>query len=553
MVRLLPLLWLGCAPAEEAPVPEPAAERRSSEDPGDALVQRSEVDLLSRISLDLRGVRPSAEEIAQVEADPNALDSLTTSYLDDPRFGQQMMELYSEIYLTRADFFDANAADFGLVDDAAFTAAVGQEPLRMLAHIATEDLPYTELVTGDWTVANETLASIWPLDYPDGQTGWHRSQYTDGRPQAGALSTNGLWWRFTSTPSNANRGRANQVSRIFLCNDYLVREIAFDREVDLLDQEAIDDAIHNNEACVNCHASLDPLAAYLFGFWVYTEGSWYDMTRYHPDRERLYETYLGVSPSFYGQPGDSLTQLGQQIAADPRFVECAVSQVYTGLLKRDAQTVDADRLTAHREAFLAGGLTLKSLVQSVVQDPRYRAADTADPAIEALGATPAKLATPALLASQVADITGYEWYYSGYDMLGSDLYGVRTLAGGADGLTVTRNATEPNATVILVQERLAEAAASHVVAADQALAASDRRLFHLVDFTETHDSDPAVLTAQIQALHLRVFGKRVAPDGEEVAANLALWAELHAVSGEPGTAWAGLLSALLRDPDFLIY
>jgi hypothetical protein len=61
------------------------------------------------------------------------------------------------------------------------------------------------------------------------------------------------------------------------------------------------------------------------------------------------------------------------------------------------------------------------------------------------------------------------------------------------------------------------------------------------------------MVAQIQALHLAVLGDSVAADGEEVAANLALWSELHIVERDTRAAWAGVLSVLLRDPDFLLY
>ena len=61
------------------------------------------------------------------------------------------------------------------------------------------------------------------------------------------------------------------------------------------------------------------------------------------------------------------------------------------------------------------------------------------------------------------------------------------------------------------------------------------------------------MTAQIQALHFRIFGASVSSDGPEVAANLELWSALYAVDQDPVAAWAGLLSVLLRDPDFLLY
>lgn len=90
-----------------------------------------------------------------------------------------------------------------------------------------------------------------------------------------------------------------------------------------------------------------------------------------------------------------------------------------------------------------------------------------------------------------------------------------------------------------------------MVANDQT--ASAPRLLTEVTFEETPDSGNAAMVAQIQALHLRLYGRRIAADGPEVAANLALWSELYAIDGDIPTAWAGLLTALFADPDFLPY
>ena len=45
----------------------------------------------------------------------------------------------------------------------------------------------------------------------------------------------------------------------------------------------------------------------------------------------------------------------------------------------------------------------------------------------------------------------------------------------------------------------------------------------------------------------------MAADGPEVAANTDLWNELYATEGDPYLAWAGILCALMRDPDFILY
>jgi len=515
------------------------------------------VVLLTRMSLDLRGVRPSLAEIEAVEADPAAVDDFLEAFLADERFGEQVMSHFAPTYLTRVDTHAVTALSFGLYDDATFSRSVGDEPLRLLQYIADMDRPYHEVVTADYTMADNLLASIWPLEFTGeegsaagSEDGWRPAVYTDGRPAAGVLTTNSMWWRYRSNGSNANRARANAVSRILLCNDYLGRPIEFDRNVNLLDNDAVNDALQNNPGCAACHSTLDPLASYLWGFYYYVDYSPLDTSSYHPEREQLWRDITGVAPAYYGTPGYDLSDLAFSIASDSRLPECAVEQVFEGLMQRDVSLEDTNDLTDFREDFLNGGLTLRSLYRAVMSSDVYRGA-SAD-GVEGDRLADAKLPGPDLLASQLEDLTGYRWTSSSYDMLQTDLYGVRTLAGGVDGVYATRLATEPMATMALVVERLAQAAAWHAVEQDRANP-DDPRLFEQVNFTETSRTDPDRIVAQIQGLHLRLFGARVAADGPEVEANQQLFDDLYDATSDPAQAWAGLLSVLLRDPDFLFY
>jgi hypothetical protein len=506
------------------------------------------VSLLNRASLDLRGRRASDAEIDAVRDDPKAVEGLIDEFLLDPAFPERVVDLWSEIYLTYSEETTISADTLGIADYPGFQEASGEEALRILARVADADLPWTEIVTGDWTMMNSTLAQALPTDYPPDDRGWQVAHYTDGRPAAGVLSTSTMWWRYDSTDSNANRKRANTASRILLCNDYLSRPIDFDRNVNLLDGDAVLNALKTNPACMACHVSLDPLAGYFYGFWTYIDGSAGDATEYHPEREVLWQSYTDVAPGYYGEPGHSLEDLGYQIASDNRFAECAVEQAYSLLLRRSVDLADTDHLTTHWNAFLSGGLTLRALVRSVVDDPNYRTGSTT-----ADGPVTLKMVTPDLLGTEVKDLTGYDWRSRGFDMLKSEMVGVRTLAGGADGYTVTANATSPNATLVLVQQRLAEVASSYAVENEKTESMSSRRLFTEIGFTETPDSDEDKMIRQVQLLHQRVLGNIIDEDGPEVEANLALWKDLYAVSNDPAEAWKGLLYAILRDPDFLFY
>lgn len=519
---MVTLLWLyaGCA-APPAPAPSMEAERA-----------------LTRLSLDLRGRRPDPAELAVAAADPTALDRYTDLWLRGPELGGRVRDLWSEVYLTRSDLWPVSASQYSRRDVPDFEESVGEEDLRLLGWVAENDLPWTDIVTADWTVANDTLAEVWPLEWVEGEPaegGWARARYTDGRPAAGVLSTNSLWWRYPSSNANANRHRANAVSRILLCDDYLARPIEFDRNVNLLDGEAVDDAVKNNPNCVTCHASLDPIASYLFGFWWYISFSPAEVSYYQPTRELLWQEYLGVPPAWYGTPGYGLQDLGHQIAGDPRFPNCATQQAFELLLRRDAAYEDTEALAEHRDAFIAGGLTMRALLGSVLRDPAYLAPDT-----DEAGFVPRKMVTPDLLASQTTALTGFTWSSGSVDYMDSSLFGFHTLAGGADGSTVTATATSPSTTIVLVQQRLAEAAASEAVETGTAPVLAGLDL----------DSRPS--EADLAALTLRVLSRTVEPTDTEVAELIELW-DAAAAEGGAREAWATVLTALMRDPDYLFY
>lgn len=529
---------LACGPESE-PVSGAAGVDEVDLQPLDTLA------LLSRISLDLRGTRPSVDEVMRVQADPDALEPLVQEMLQDPRFGERVRSIYAQALLTRQDGWTVDTSDYGL--DAALqpqlAADVGEETLWILSRVATEDLPYTEIVRGDWTMATPLMAEMWDLERQEGE-GFQVAQYTDGRPAAGILGTNSFWWRYMSNASNANRGRANAVSKTLLCTDYLSKPIEFERNVNLLDADAVNDALANNPGCVACHHSLDPLASYLWGFYFRDYNSATDISVYHAERERLWTTETKVAPGYYGEPGSGgLEELGQMLAADPRFVSCGVEQVFTGLVQREPELRDTQALSDLREVFLGSGLTLRPLFLAVVESDAYRAAPQGDVGPRLLGTDQ--------LASAIEDITGFRFVDDGYDMMRTDTRGLRTLAGGVDGNFVTSPATEPTTTMVLVQERLAQAAAWNAVQRDSGAQAPE--LFVHVTLGETPETGREAMVAQIQHLHLRLFAHPVQADSPEVQANLELWEALYAIEGSPEAAWAGLLSVLLRDPDFVTY
>lgn len=505
--------------------------------------------LARRLSLDLRGVLPDVAELDAVEADPGALDGLIDAWLDDPRLEDRLVDLLAEQWHTRVDEYDIRYYDYGLAPDQehAFERAVGEEPLRLMAHVATQDVPWSDIVQADWTRADPLLASLWPLDCDPGE-GWQTCRWSDGRPAAGVLSSNGLWWRYSTSSFNLSRARAAAISRLLICEDIAGRPVSFSATPSLLDEDGTAAAVASEPACVGCHASLDPLAAALFGFFPVERYSVAEMTRYHPEREPSGPGSLGVGMAWFGQPVAGLAHLGAAIAADPRFASCAVETFAAGLWRRPVGLGDRDALDALRVDFQGSGLQVRPLIRALLAGERYQVgALTADADAETLESERTeRLLPPEVVGQALTALTGFRWTYEAFDVLRSDETGYRVLAGGVSGTSVVQPQREPGLTWLALHQRLAEAAAGHVVHAELVTGDADTALLDGADLDL--DTDEAAFGAVVERLHWQLLAVR--PTDLELAESAALWDRVAEISG-PEIAWQALVGLLFLDPRFL--
>ena len=533
------ILSLACSvPAEYAEVdavdvPDPTDTGSAEEDEP---VSRMDMDAawLRRVSMDLRGFPPTEEELNALENDPESWKTLRDDYLEQDHLNERLVHIFAERWHTRVDVFDIEVFDYGLPAtlEYAFERAVGEEPLRIMSRVVTEDLPWTEIVLADWTMANDILASVWPLSYPSGETDWAVAEYTDGRLGVGVLATNGLW-RYNTDESNMNRRRAAAISKLLLCEDYLVRPVAFS-EADTT-SEATADAVHSDPYCLACHASLDPVAASLFGFWWLSLYSEIEETTYHPEREALWEQFLGVEPAWYGTPISGLPDLGVSIARDSRFYTCAVETFAEPLWRRATTAADGEILEALRTQFLREDLNAKSLIAALTETEPY------------LEASP-RMLTHDQFNSSLETITGFRWLYEGFDQLDSDLpKGHRLLLGGVDGEAIRTPQRTPGFTWALVVKRAAEAAASTVVKRELI---DDGERIMLLDVTIDDRPGDAAFTQELRSLHRRLYS--VPADEAWLTEMEDMWSAV--ITSNPATtAWQTVLTVMLRDPLLLTY
>lgn len=541
---ILPLL-IACSRTDESS--PPAAEQPAAE----VFVELDAPRLLRRMSLELRGVLPDVADLDAVEADPTKVDELRDAYLQDDLFEERYVRLLAERWRTRLDKFELQYYDFDLeaTQEYEFDRSVGEEPLRLIAYVVDNDLPWTEIVTSDYTVANELLASIWPLDYPDEGTGWQVSTYTDGRPAAGVLMSNGLWWRYVTNVSNMNRARVAALSRLLLCQDMLARPVSLSGAVALSDEDGTANAIKSNDGCISCHSAVEPLASTLFGFWTVISYNPDELAYYHAERERMGVEYLGYEPAYFGQPLGGLVDLGPAIANDSRFYWCAAESTAEMYWHRSIDDDDFEKIEELRAIFLDNDIRMRPLIAAVTDTPEWRAGSLTDEATEedeeryiTWRAMP-----PDLVSSAIHDLTGFQWTYEGFDQMDNDNPGYRVLAGGVDGYQITRSQQDPGMTWALARQRHAQAAADAVVSGDLAEGAERKVLQHVTLETRPGDAD---FTAELEALSWRLYAVR--PDEERIAALEELWTTIEEFAG-PEEAWKRTISVMLRDPEFLGY
>jgi len=490
---------------------------------------------LIRVKVDLLGVHPDEVELQAIEEEPELYPLFVDRYLDDPGFLTRIREVYDARLLMRNGMDGAD------------------EPLRLLSHIVENDLPFTEFVTADYTIANEAVAGMYDIQLA-GDAGWQAGWYADGRPHAGVLTMTSVWQRYPSAGQNANRHRANAVSKLLLCDDYLDRPIAFSRNA--VDQVTIDpeQAIRESEDCNSCHSSLDPLAAHFFGFFGYEDDDFSDPFLYRPENEELWRDYADSPPAYYGQPTSSLVDLGREIAEDPRFVDCAVKTLWEGFTQRTYGEPDWAEVQEHRSAFVDSGLIVRDLVRSIVNSEEYLAGGAEERELAERLAT-VKVVSPSQLAGIVEQLTGYRWSFGGRDGLTDPSTGLVTLAGGIDADSVTQATRAPSVSLLLVHERLATAAAAHVVANDLAVdREGDARLLTAVTREDVPDGPGANLFEdQIRYLYLTVTGIPLPEDSEDPARLVELWKQIYSVDASPVAAWTGVVTAVLRDPAVITY
>jgi len=592
-------LLFGCGPDGSESEPDITDTTRPTQ-VAPSVVMLTPAERLNRISMALRGIRPTYEDMIAVEGDPSILESIVDGYLDDQEFGVTMRDLHADTLLNRWEGAQVPAIDAlegrGLSE---INASMMEEPLQLISHVIMRDQPYTDIVTTGDVMADRTVAAIWGIEYTGDKDRdeWSVTHWNDGRPDAGVLSSSGFMVAHQSCGINNNRGRANHISRAFLCHDIAYSAVEIDGFVDISQPENVLDALDSNQVCISCHQSLDGLGSYFYGFVTIlppfqlivpgdvpltfyktaNEDDWStDPANLETNASGELEDPYGTDrpPSYFGQTGsdyDTLADLGQAIASDPRFASCAAQRFYAYFNEIDLDAVPIETVAPLATAFVDEGYDAKQLAKSIVMSDEFAAA-YADDAATADDLVGMKRIRIEQLGRMMEDLTGFRWIvdsddtsigynsqnntisvpyaFGAVDVTASDRIGFRSMWGGLDSFWVLKPSYTSSPAASLVLRRYAAQAAAYVVEHDFAQEQADRKLLGFVDSDMTAE-DP--IRAQLARLHARILVELVAPQSPEVDRTWSLWKSVYDRTASPIDAWTVTLAAMLQDVKVVHY
>lgn len=244
---------------------------------GDSVKPLSDLALASRLSYFLWSSTPDAELLDLAKAgklnNEETLRQETRRMLKDPKVSAFALEFFGQ-WLRYRDFLSAESVDrkvFPAFNDE-LRQAMFEEPTRLVTHLIQNNLPVTDVLYGDTTFVNKTLAKHYGWPYRDGAGDW---QKVDGIQQQGRGGVLGMAV-FLTTYSQPQR--TSPVKRGFWVVHKILGEHipAPPNEVPPLPAKETETdgktirqllAMHTEaETCARCHRRFDPVGLSMEGF-----------------------------------------------------------------------------------------------------------------------------------------------------------------------------------------------------------------------------------------------------------------------------------------------
>jgi hypothetical protein len=245
--------------------------------PGETVKPLSDVAFASRLSYFLWSSMPDAELLELAKAgklnNERTIREQTHRMLKDPKVSGFALEFFGQ-WLRYRDFIEQESVNrdvFPTFDDA-LRQAMFEEPTRLATHLIQNDLPVTDLLSGDETFVNRKLAQHYGLPFRGAENQWEKASGMRQRGRGGLL---GMAVFLTK---NSQPQRTSPVKRGFWVVHKLLGEHipAPPADVAVLPAKETNTdgktirqllALHTeNESCARCHRRFDPVGLAMEGF-----------------------------------------------------------------------------------------------------------------------------------------------------------------------------------------------------------------------------------------------------------------------------------------------
>jgi Protein of unknown function (DUF1588) len=465
--------------------------------------------------------------------------------------------------------------------------ALSEEPMRYIEYVVRNDLPFSDVVAGNYIVANPYSAMAYNLKHdkeatPDNYSEWKRMEfapvqkYEEGygenkktvafkAPVSGVLSTPAFLNRWETTPTNKSRKRARIVLKNFLATD--IFKFA-QRPVDSTQLTSIQNPTTNNEQCAVCHKVIDPIAGGFRGFDENQLPQFSSEDKWHDD---MAAPGFGSDKMPQAAYGIAISWLGNQIPTDQRFGISVAQVMYRGIIGDDPLTFPekdapdyADRVQAFNsqndwflsvgQKFAASKFNLRTVVAAIIKSPYFRAVsgETAKDGLHG-GLGQGRLLTPEMLALKYQATLGLRYFnneavrynaltkkdaYRTNDIVSDEDW--RILLGGIDSDDVTKRSDTTTPVMLATNQMMGAQTACRVAAYEFTKAPDKRMLFagvetNTVPFAPRANAQLALtqvpeaegkIRATIKALHFRLLGEELEADSAEVTRTYNLFVEV---------------------------
>lgn len=579
----------------------------------------SDLEVLRRMSLDLRGVPPSAKDVRDVHAGRASLDDKLEEYLASEEFKQTFRLYHMDIIRPRTGIFNKPASlsllrEHKVGNETVFTSArlrsevsrgdcspenlvevspywdrktkvkvcrrtaseeryvspptgapvdcateegqasglcgcgphlkycyrrqdrqavkssMLQEMARVAMEVVEKDLPYSEIVTADWSMWNGRLDHFYArldgrlgeLDDPDVYRPFRR---VDRDPRHSGVLTTHAYLNFFYN----GRRWAQRTFESFLCHETWP-------DYDLLDEHegkppvpyrhhptaAVDVNVNSGRACAACHLQLDGLAR--------VKDRWDSFGQYYDLKE------VPQTIRFLGEEVDGMDAFGRALAKSDVFLDCAVNQAWEHFVGHRFTPEEVRTRRRLLESFKGANQSFKALLRAIVKSDEYRAK----------GAL--KMMERELYDRSLERITGVKWRVgkqSGFDVFYDKVAGM-------DYRKIEERDRTPGQGHSLVQYKAAAESCDMAIERDLKRPTSERKMLGAVE-APTRKPSADELDAVLDDWYSRIYARPLSlvPDEEK-----QVMRELyHKVTKKhsPADGYKAVCTALLASADFALY